>query len=60
METEVLKQVLLVYGPIGLGWPIAFLLMRFIMTHMKDSVESNLRLASAIDSLEKWVREAMK
>lgn len=48
-------DLLKIWGPLALGWPIAYILIRFIMDHYKADIESRVKLATALDALTRSV-----
>ena len=41
-----------------MGWPLAYLLVRFIMDNYKADIESRVKLASALDGLIRAVERS--
>ena len=44
-----------IWGPLALGWPLAYLLVRFIMDNYKADIESRVKLSAALEGLTKAV-----
>jgi len=62
MDIELFKAVLTIYGPLVMGWVVAWLLWRQnreligeIMTLSKDSVSVNQKLVSAVRELRNTI-----
>lgn len=51
-------DLLKIWGPLALGWPLAYILVRFIMDNYKADIESRVKLASALDGLIKAVERS--
>ena len=59
-------SLLKIWGPLGLGWPIAYMLWRELMTWVKEQreralteVESRLKLSASLDALTKIVERSV-
>ena len=48
-------DLLKIWGPLALGWPLAYILVRFIMENYKADIESRVKLSSALEGLTKAV-----
>ncbi len=40
-----------IYGPLGLGWPIAIYLGKFILDRYTSDIDARIKLALALDKL---------
>lgn len=65
MDSELLALVK-IWGPLALGWPIAFMLGRELLSWVKEErekmkvdVESRLKLAASLDNLTKIIVERL-
>ena len=48
-------DLLKLWGPLALGWVVAYMLIRFIMENYKADIQSRVQLATALDGLTKAV-----
>ena len=40
-----------IYGPLGVGWPVALYLLFFIIGNYREDIDSRIKLAKSIDAL---------
>jgi len=52
-----LTSLLTTYGPLALGWVLAFYLGKFILDRYDNDIKAKLELAEAITALAKSVEE---
>lgn len=48
-------DLLKIWGPLALGWPVAIMLIRYIMQQNKEFIAANVQLATSLNSLTKAV-----
>lgn len=58
METQsFLEAFVKVYGPLGLGWVLAAYLIWFIIGRYDKQIESNIKLATALEGLNQTIKD---
>lgn len=50
-------DVMKIYGPLGLGWVVAFYLLKFVLDRYNADIDARIKLATALDSLTKIIQE---
>ena len=48
-------DLLKLWGPLALGWVVAYMLIRFIMEQYRNDIDSRVKLATALDGLTKMI-----
>ena len=46
-----------IWGPLALGWVVAFYLLRFIMERYDKDIDAKIKLALALDALAAAIKE---
>lgn len=57
MEWPVIKEILTIYGPLALGWPIAIYLGKRVLDRADADVDSRIKLALALEGLTDWIKQ---
>lgn len=55
--TAALITMLTTYGPLALGWIIAFYLGKFVLDRYNADIESRVKLATAVEALAKSIED---
>lgn len=57
MDWPMLKEIMTIYGPLALGWPIAIYLGKRALDRSDADVESRIKLALALEGLTDWIKQ---
>ena len=60
MDLNVIGEIVKVYGPLGIGWVLAAYLIWFIVNRYDKQIESNIKLATALEGLTQIIKERVK
>ena len=60
MDLNVNGENVKVYGPLGIGWVLAAYLIWFIVNRYDKQIESNIKLATALEGLTQIIKERVK
>lgn len=60
MDLNVIGDIVKVYGPLGIGWVLAAYLIWFIVNRYDKQIESNIKLATALEGLTQIIKERVK